>query len=237
MMSLLFALTILPLTEVPVTAIEPPPQPVGGLIFKNTYQAQVGALNVGTLLQERVTYRTEMRERGIEYVDHCGKGERAIGHPHTTYGGGYGLETVFSGPVTPHLVGRPETSGWFISKKTLPGPGLRVIVRNISTPSLTTALMPYTDREYDKGGRSEGFIASLQTDHSSRFLGLQSGMNQFAYEIKRGDQVVESGKFTANIAEEVRDITETKTHSRQTENLRCEDIREDRDKDGHKKRH
>jgi hypothetical protein len=98
---------------------------------------------------------------------------------------------------------------------------LRVVVRNMSLKE-TSEPIPYTDREYDKGSRSEGFVAGLETEHQSRFFALQPGVNQFAYEIKRGDQVIETGQFTADITHQVKDISITKTHGPRQESLPCE---------------
>jgi hypothetical protein len=47
-------------------------------------------------------------------------------------------------------------------------------------------------------------------------------VNQFAYEIKRGDQVIETGQFTADITHQVKDISITKTHGPRQESLPCE---------------
>jgi hypothetical protein len=207
-------------TSTPETAT-PLAAPVG-LVFRDNRQPRTGPLNFGTLIQQQVTHINRLREKGVEYLDNCGRGERVIGSPYTV--NGYGTETVYNGPVTPYFVGRPETSAWFISEKTPPAPGLRVIVRNATTQSALDK-MPYADREYDKGDRSEGFVAALETRHRGQFLAVQLGVNQFIYAIKRGDQVVESGQFTANFTQETQNTSTTETIPRRKENLKCVDVR------------
>ena len=201
-----------------------------GFVFKNALQPDAGVLNIGTVLQHKVVAETIVRENGTEYVDDCGKGKQAKGHPHTT---DYGSTTEPPRSVEPYLTGLAETRGWFISRKTPPSPGLRVIVRNASIASIIEQ-MPYTDREYDKGSRSERFNAALGEGHESKYLALKSGENRLLYQIKRGDQVLESGEFAANIAVQLEEISKTTTISRPRVSLRCE--REDERHDG-KDRH
>jgi hypothetical protein len=220
----------------PSAAIEQPSSVASatGLIFETNIQKELGKLNIGKLIQSQVTYVTEVQTTGVEYVDRCGKDQRAIGWPHSTGGGG--TTVLSSGPVQPYYTKQAKIKGWFVSEKTPPSPGLRVVVRNMSL-SKTSEPIPYSDREYDKGSRSEGFVAGLETEHQSRFLALQPGVNQFTYEIKRGEQVIETGQFTADIAHEVKDISITKTHGPRQESLPCEDKHDDKHKDGKKKHH
>ncbi|MEG4803617.1 hypothetical protein QUB63_31220 [Microcoleus sp. ARI1-B5] len=86
----------------------------------------------------------------------------------------------------------------FISQTTLPAPGLRVIIRNV-TPGIDKNPYPYTDREYDTAPVSEGFKVSFDIQHRNRYLAVQPGNNEFSYEIKRGNTIIESGTFTARI--------------------------------------
>jgi hypothetical protein len=225
MINLLLALTIAAPLESSQNS-----ENVAGLIFKTTPYVQESPMNVGTMQQERVTHKTQLRQAGVQYVDNCGKDARAIGSPRTV--NDPGTETIFSGPVTPYLVGkRSEAGSWFVSQKTPPAPGLRVIVRNATATSVIDQ-MPYTDREYDKGERSERFVAALETGHHGKFLAMQMGVNQFIYTIKRGDQVIESGKFSATIDLRVSDISVTETsHELRKEDLYCVDKREDRGKE------
>jgi hypothetical protein len=237
MISLLLAINTIAVqpieSPVPV-AIEQSVGSTTGLVFETTIQKELGKLNIGTLIQPQVTYVTEVQKTGVQYVDRCGQGQKAIGWPHTSGDGG--TTTLSSGPVSPYYEKQAKIKGWFVSERTPPSPGLRVVVRNMSLKE-TSEPIPYSDREYDKGSRSEGFVAGLETEHQSRFLALQPGVNQFAYEIKRGEQVIESGQFTADITHQVKDISITKTHGPRQESLPCEHKREDKHKDGEKHHH
>lgn len=91
-----------------------------------------------------------------------------------------------------------QLTGYFLSSKTRPAPGLRAVIRNL-TRGMGGDIKPYTDREYEKGDRSEFFYAQLATRHAEKFLAVLPGVNDFEYEIKRGTTVVESGRFSAEI--------------------------------------
>jgi hypothetical protein len=240
MISLLWAMNTIAVQpiESPVptpVAIEQPVGSTTGLVFETTIQKELGKLNIGTLIQPQVTYVTVVQKTGVQYVDRCLQGQKAIGWPHTS--GDYGaITTLSSGPVQPYYEKQAKIKGWFVSEKTPPSPGLRVVLRNMSLKA-TSEPIPYSDREYDKGSRSEGFVAGLETEHQSRFLALQPGVNQFAYEIKRGEQVIESGQFSANITHQVKDISITKTYGARQESLPCEHKRENKYEQGEKKHH
>jgi hypothetical protein len=237
MISLLWAvntIAVQPESPVPSPAvIEQPVESTTGLVFETTTQKELGKLNIGTLIQPQVTYVTEVQQTGVRYVDRCAQGQKAIGWPHTSWDYG-GTAILSAGPVQPYYEKQAKIKGWFVSEKTPPSPGLRVVVRNMSLKA-TSEPIPYSDREYDKGSRSEGFVAGLETEHQSRFFALQPGVNHFTYEIKRGEQVIESGQFSANITHQVRDISITKTYGARQESLPCEHKREDKHKDGEKK--
>jgi hypothetical protein len=206
-------------------ASEPLPASPAGLVFKNVFQPEAGALNAGSVMQQRITLEQTVRENGVEYVDSCPSGERAEGYAHVS---DFGTTLESSRSVTPYMTGRAEARSWFISSKTPPAEGLRVVVRNAATTQ-SIAQMPYTDREYDKGLRSESFIVGLADGHSSKFLAVKSGENQFVYQIKRGDQIVESGEFTANIGIDFQDVAKTTIIPRPKERLHCKR----KDQDGH----
>jgi hypothetical protein len=198
-----------------------------GLVFRTSTPGQLGSLNVGAVVQERVTRETQIQEQGAEYVDHCGPDEKAVGHPHKT---SYRSDIIASRDVTPYESGPAQVRGSFVSQTTPPAPGLRVVVRN-ATFTQATEQMPYTDREYHTGVRSEAFVGALDTQHRSKFLALQLGANQFVYEIKRGNQVIESGRFTTTITQNFRDITTTTTISRPKYDLECRPKHRDRDRE------
>jgi hypothetical protein len=111
----------------------------------------------------------------------------------------------------------------FISSTMLPAPGLRVVIRNV-TPGIDQHPSPYTDREYDKAPMSEGFKVSLGTNHSGRYLAVQPGKNDFFYEIKRGNTVLESGAFIASIDHQTKSVERDNTshpYSFSIESVRC----------------
>jgi hypothetical protein len=190
-----------------------------GLVFKNAVQLEADPVNQGHLLQQRVTRETTIQEQGTEYINNCAKDEVPIGSPHTSYGGG---DTVSTIDVSPYPRGRAQVKSWFRSTKTPPAEGLRVIVRNPSVNNVADQL-PYADRAYDHGMRSEGFIAALGTAHRSKFLAVKSGENQMIYQIKRGSQIIESGEFFVNISIDYQDVANVTTHSREKVPLPCQD--------------
>ena len=98
----------------------------------------------------------------------------------------------------------------FISSTTPSAPGLRVIIRNI-TKGIDQNPSPYTNRKYDKSSFSEKFQLRFGTNHSSQYLAVREGKNNFSYEIKRNDTVVETGTFIASIYHETKSITRNET--------------------------
>ncbi|MBM0742088.1 tetratricopeptide repeat protein [Phormidium sp. CLA17] len=87
---------------------------------------------------------------------------------------------------------------WFVSPSLPPAPDLRVIIRNI-TAGMNQKPFPYTNRTYDKGWISEELILGFGTKHDGDAFVLTDGKNDFTYEIKQGDRVLESGSFNAII--------------------------------------
>ncbi|WP_333411067.1 hypothetical protein [Microcoleus sp. T2B6] len=100
----------------------------------------------------------------------------------------------------------------FISQTTPPAPGLRVTIRNV-TPGLDRNPSPYTDRGYDKAPMSQGFKVSFDITHKGSYLAVQPGNNDFSYEIKRGNTIIESGTFTARIDRRNQSITRNENFS------------------------
>ncbi|MBE9014139.1 hypothetical protein IQ250_28525 [Pseudanabaenaceae cyanobacterium LEGE 13415] len=90
----------------------------------------------------------------------------------------------------------PSTRARFFSKSTRPAPELRAVVRNV-TFGFSGEQKPFTDREYFNGDVSEGFDVRFGDRHEGRFLAVRPGENQFEYEIRRGNQPIETGKFSA----------------------------------------
>ncbi len=93
-----------------------------------------------------------------------------------------------------------STKARFFSKSTRPAPQLRAIVKNV-TFGFAGNQKPFTDREYFNGDVSESFKMQFSDQHQGKFLAVQPGENQFEYEIKRGQQAIESGKFSATFEE------------------------------------
>lgn len=111
--------------------------------------------------------------------------------------------TEYVGECPGRAIGR--VNGRFVSSQTPPAAGLRVVIRNV-TRGMGGDIEPYTDREYDKGRRSEGFFIQPATRHNSKYLAVLAGTNDFEYQIKRGSTVVESGSFAVEVDQQTRTI-------------------------------
>lgn len=125
----------------------------------------------------------------------------------------YGAVYV-SNPQTYSRNDTEKESGYavFISRTTPPALGLRVIIRNV-TFDINQNPSPYTDREYDKIPTSEGFEVDFGTQHNGGYLAVREGQNNFLYEIKRANTVIESGSFTATIRHQTKTIARNETSS------------------------
>lgn len=121
---------------------------------------------------------------------------------------------------TRNYTAEPAGRAVFISK-TMPAPGLRVVIRNV-TPGIDQNPSPYTDREYDKAPTSEGFKVNVGTAHSGRYLAVREGKNDFSYEIKQANSVIESGSFTATIERQTKAITRREPMASSFGNKRAE---------------
>jgi hypothetical protein len=110
--------------------------------------------------------------------------------------------------------GESSASTWarFFSQATRPAPELRTVIRNV-TFGFAGETKPFTDREYFSGDVSEAFEIRFGDQHKGKFLAVQPGDNQFEYQIKRGPQVVESGKFAASFE------NKTLTQNREARNV------------------
>lgn len=97
---------------------------------------------------------------------------------------------------------RPSLEAKFTSSQTPPAPGRRVIVRNV-TRGLASDPYPYTNREYDQGRSSESTRMLFGTRHDGKQFTVLEGENNFEYEIRQGDRIIDSGKFTAVIDKQV----------------------------------
>lgn len=86
----------------------------------------------------------------------------------------------------------------FFSSQTPPGLGRRVIVRNVSR-GFGGDTAPFTDRDYSQNRTSESTTVMVGTQHELRYFSVLEGLNDFEYEIKQGEQVINRGSFTATI--------------------------------------
>lgn len=87
----------------------------------------------------------------------------------------------------------------FYSATTPPGPGLRVVIRNVS-PGYPENKIPFTDRDYSKGSTAQSTLVKFGTDRGSSYFRMLEGQNNLEYEIKQGDQLIEQGTFTAELS-------------------------------------
>ncbi|MGQ9871200.1 hypothetical protein [Leptodesmis sp.] len=82
----------------------------------------------------------------------------------------------------------------FMSTATLPAPGRRVIVRNVSL-GVRDNPFPFTDRDYSQGRSSEATLLAYGTKQELKTFSVIPGVNSFEYEIKQGDRVIDKGNF------------------------------------------
>ncbi len=191
-------------------AAEPPAQ--AGISF-----AASPDLNQLTLSERWVTHETIYQETGVTY--HAAYCPDRKHHHHRTPTSVVGPTVlVSSGAVTPYSQGIAKVKAFFVSNRTLPGPGLRVVIRNQTIGGNTA---PYTDREYDEHRLSEKFFVRPGSAHRPKYLAIAKGENRFAYQIRRGEQVVEAGEFVVNVAINEQNISVTKTLPREVITIPC----------------
>jgi hypothetical protein len=97
----------------------------------------------------------------------------------------------------------------FSSSAIPPNKNMRVVVKNISR-GLASDPFPFTDREYNRGRNSETFVITTGPGHDQRFLIVREGSNDFQYEIKDGNTVVDQGIFSAYIQTQMNEIVSNK---------------------------
>jgi hypothetical protein len=199
-----------------------------GIVFDES-----SGLNSTTLVQPWVNHETLYKETGVTYqYESCSGHRHHYGRPQSVYGP---TVLVSSGNVMPYPQNMERLKARFVSNKTLPAPGLRVIVRNLSIGGNT---IPYTDREYEDNRFSEKFYIFPYNEHRMKYLAVTKGDNRMSYEIKRGNQVLESGEFIVKIAVEDRYNAVTKTIPREIIHIPCPedyDKHHDHDDDHHHK--
>jgi hypothetical protein len=194
-----------------------------GIVFDES-----SLLNSTTLVQPWVNHETVYQETGVTYERASCSGHRAhYGTPSSVIGP---TVLVSSGNVTPYPQNMERLKARFVSNKTLPAPGLRVVVRNLSIGGNT---IPYTDREYTDNRFSEKFYIFPYNEHRMKYLAVTKGDNRMSYEIKRGNQVLESGEFIVKIAVDDRYSSVTKTIPREVVHIPCPQDYDDKHHDDH----
>jgi hypothetical protein len=89
-----------------------------------------------------------------------------------------------------------KVKGRFLSTATPPAPGQRVVIRNV-TRGMIGDQAPFTNRNYSEGKGSETTTIAFGTQHALKTLSVLDGVNDFEYEIRQGEQVVNKGQFSA----------------------------------------
>jgi hypothetical protein len=89
-----------------------------------------------------------------------------------------------------------KVRGRFLSQAHPPAPGQRVVIRNI-TRGMIGDQAPFTNRNYSEGKGSETATITFGTQHALKTLNVMQGVNDFEYEIRQGEQVVNKGQFSA----------------------------------------
>ncbi|MBD2080660.1 hypothetical protein [Leptolyngbya sp. FACHB-17] len=151
----------------------------------------IGLLIAGLMVAVSTGYAQDLPPVGLLF------GVRSIGDSRQTPVPLVGIR--FTGECPGELAA--ATRARFFSKSTRPAPELRALVKNV-TFGFAGEQKPFTDREYFSGDVSEGFEMRFGDRHEGKFLAVQPGENQFEYEIRRGQQSIETGKFSATFEEQ-----------------------------------
>jgi len=98
---------------------------------------------------------------------------------------------------------------------------------------VASAPFPYSDHEYDEGRSSEEAKVNLGFRHDRNRFKVLAGDNEFYYEIKDGNTVIDSGKFIAHV--ERQKIVRARKKVEQTETY-CPDDKKYCDQDEQRER-
>lgn len=107
-----------------------------------------------------------------------------------------------------------KIKAWFTSSTEPPKKGRKVIIRNISR-GMSPDNFPFTERDYSKGRSSESTNITIGTEHRNRVFVVKRDNNDFEYEIREENSVIERGQFSAfvtgssTVSEVNREATET----------------------------
>ncbi len=96
----------------------------------------------------------------------------------------------------------------FTSSETPPARGRSVFIQNV-TRGVASDRYPHTERDYDEGRASEPVKIRFGTQHRRKYLHVLPGLNEFQYEIRDDDQILEAGSFTATINRQNRAVQRT----------------------------
>ena len=86
----------------------------------------------------------------------------------------------------------------FKSSTTPTAPSRKVKIINV-TEGMDKDPYPYTNRKYDKGEYSEGFDFAIGKKQRTRTFSVIEGENQFKYEIRENDRIIEEDSFSARV--------------------------------------
>jgi hypothetical protein len=112
-----------------------------------------------------------------------------------------------------------QSAARFFANNTPTARGRRVIIRNLS-PNMNNDPYPFTNREYQKGRFSENIQIGLGNSQQLRVFVALPGTNQYEYEIRQGDQVIDQGKFTSVFTRNDKTLLRSASCSQET---RCAD--------------
>lgn len=84
--------------------------------------------------------------------------------------------------------------GYFFDPEMPTVEGRRVKILNV-TPGMSADPYPYTDRQYESGGRSEKIDFLPRSRHGQRYFSVTEGMNDFEVTYSDGGRVVATKSF------------------------------------------
>ncbi|MBM3381317.1 MAG: hypothetical protein FJY29_02635 [Betaproteobacteria bacterium] len=84
--------------------------------------------------------------------------------------------------------------GYFFDPEVSTVQGRRVRIVNV-TPGMSADPYPYTDRQYQSGGRSEKIDFFPRSQHGQRYFSVAEGLNDFEVTYSDGGRVVETKFF------------------------------------------
>ncbi len=92
-----------------------------------------------------------------------------------------------------------KVKAWFTSSTQPPRKDRKVIIKNISR-GMSPDNFPFTERDYSKGRSAESTDITFGTGHRGRVFVVRDNENEFEYEIRENNSVVERGQFSAFVS-------------------------------------